>query len=170
MKTAEALVACSDLSGYAKFARAKSPEFLFNLLSGYYEFLGDVVAAGNGEVIKFMGDSSLILFAEGQVDAGMEALLTLQSKGDAYLAGQGMAAQHQIRTHYGPVCIGELGVREKRMDILGSTVNTLFLLKANAGFVLTPEVFRKLGPGMRQHFKKHTPPITYIPIGQAHRD
>jgi hypothetical protein len=45
----------------------------------------------------------------------------------------------------------------------------MFLLKTQ-GFAITPEVFRKLTPETRKLFKKHTPPVTYIPIGHPHRD
>ena len=38
------------------------------------------------------------------------------------------------------------------------------------GFAMTPEAFRKLGPETRKLFKKHTPPVVYIPIEQPHRD
>jgi hypothetical protein len=68
------------------------------------------------------------------------------------------------------MCLGPLGTRDdKKTDVLGSTVNTLFLLKVS-GFALTPEAFRKLTPETRKLFKKHTPPVFYIPTTQLHRD
>lgn len=39
--TMKGLVACSDLTGYAKLAARKSDEENFQLLSAYYEFVGD---------------------------------------------------------------------------------------------------------------------------------
>lgn len=170
MKSIDALVACSDLAGYAKYAGSKSAEEIFQLLSGYYEYLGDIVAGANGRVIKFMGDAALLLFPDSAVDAGMMALLKLQNEGDRYLAGKGIPCRHHIRAHFGTVIEGDLGTRaEKRPDILGSAVNAVFLLKTG-GFVITPEAFRKLNKESRQHFKKHTPPVSYIPLEQAHRD
>jgi hypothetical protein len=63
-----------------------------------------------------------------------------------------------------------LGVRgDKRPDILGETVNACFLLKGR-GVVLSPQAFRALGPALRRLFKKHTPPVTYIPATEPHRD
>lgn len=171
MKIIEALVACSDLAGYAKFAGRKSAEEIFELLAEYYEFVGDVIASANGRVIKFMGDASLIIFDDHNVDSGIIALLALQKEGDHFLSKRGLASRHHIRAHYGPVCLGDLGTqKDKRPDILGTTVNTVFLLKSAGGFTITPEVFRKLKSDTRKAFKKHTPPITYIPIDQPHRD
>ena len=86
------------------------------------------------------------------------------------MAGRGVACRQHIRIHFGPMCSGLLGTRDdKRLDIIGSTVNTMFMLKST-GFAMTPEAFRKLGPETRKLFKKHTPPVVYIPIEQPHRD
>ncbi len=166
----QGLVACSDLTGYAKHAAKKSEEEIFQLLSDYYELVGDVIAPAQGKVIKFMGDAALILFPEEHSDIGVQALLQLQSQGDAFLAERGVACRHHIRVHFGSMCAGPLGTRDdKRVDILGSTVNTMFMLKST-GFAMTPEAFRKLAPNTRKLFKKHTPPVAYIPIEQPHRD
>ncbi len=170
MKSLRCLVACSDLTGYAKLTNSKSEEAIFRLLSDYYEFVGDMVAPANGTVIKFMGDAALMVFPESSVDSGVMALLSLQTEGDLYLSTRGIPCRHHIRAHFGTVLMGGLGTKtEKRLDILGSDVNAMFLLKAT-GFAITTEAFRKLGKETRSHFKKHTPPITYIPISQPHKD
>jgi len=170
MKTIEGLVACSDLTGYAKIATKKTEEDLFHLLSDYYELVGDMIAPASGRVIKFMGDATLMFFPESSADAGVRALLMLQSSGDRFLVERNVTCRHHLRAHFGPVCLGEIGTRtDKRSDILGSTVNTLFILKA-AGFAITPEAFRKLTPETRRLFKKHIPPVIYIPTSQPHRD
>jgi class 3 adenylate cyclase len=170
MQLIHCLIACSDLTGYAKLAQAKPEEELFQLLSDYYEFVGDTIAPAKGTVIKFMGDAALMAFPEASADSGVRALLALHTEGDRYLSSRGIPCRHHIRAHFGAVRLGLLGTRtEKRLDILGSEVNTLFLLKA-PGFALTAEAFRKLGKETRTHFKKHTPPITYIPVHQPHKD
>jgi len=170
MATVQALVACSDLTGYAKFSSKLSEEELFRFLSDYYEFVGDTIASCSGRVIKFMGDAALITFPEAQADAGVRALLTLRAEGDKFLALRSLPCRHHLRAHFGPIQQGELGTRtDKRLDIIGSTVNTMFMLKASE-FAITPEAFRKLTSETRKFFKKHTPPITYIPVNQLHKD
>ena len=170
LSTIQGLVACSDLTGYAKFTAKKSEEEIFQLLSDYYELVGDVIAPAHGKVIKYMGDAALMLFPETAVDAGVRALLDLQSRGDRLLSDRGAACRQHIRVHFGPMCVGPLGARDdKRLDVIGATVNTMFMLKTT-GFALTPEVFRKLTPVTRKLFKKHTPPIAYIPVAEPHRD
>jgi class 3 adenylate cyclase len=170
MSLIRGLVACSDLTGYAKFAVKKSEEEIFKILSVYYEFIGDVVAPARGSVIKFMGDGALMFFPEDATDEGVRALFKIQADGDRFLAAHDCPCRHHVRAHFGPVYLGEIGTRDdKRTDMFGSTINTMFLLKA-AGSAITPEAFRKLSPETRKLFKKHTPPITYIPLEQSHRD
>jgi len=170
LRRIQGLVACSDLTGYAKLAGKKTEEEIFELLSDYYELVGDVIAPAQGKVIKYMGDAALILFPEEMADAGVRAMLDLLGRGDRLLSDRGVACRQHIRIHFGPMCVGPLGTRDdKRMDIIGSTVNTMFMLKST-GFALTPEAFRKLAPETRKFFKKHTPPVFYIPTEQAHRD
>jgi class 3 adenylate cyclase len=166
----QALVACSDLTGYAKLSSKLIEEDLFRFLSDYYELVGDIIGESGGRVIKFMGDAALITFSDLHADMGARSLFVLQREGDKFLATRGLACRHHIRAHFGPIREGELGTRaEKRLDIIGSTVNTMFLLKASE-FAITPEAFRKLKPETRSLFKKHTPPVTYIPLANAHKD
>ncbi len=170
MGLVQGLVVVSDLTGYAKFTARQSEEAVFLLLSAYYELVGDIVESAHGRVIKFMGDAALLLFSEADADTGVRAMLRLQDDGDRFLAARDCPCRHHVRAHFGPVYLGEIGTRhEKRADIFGATINTLVLLKA-PGSAITPEAFRKLAPDTRKLFKKHTPPITYIPLTQPHRD
>jgi len=171
ISTIQGLAAFVDLTGYAKLSGRKTDEEIFHLLSDYYELVGDVITPAHGKVIKFMGDAALMLFPEEHVDVGVRALLDLQKRGDSFLVGRGAACRQHIRAHFGPICYGLIGTRnDKRPDMLGSTVNTMFLLKTASAFALTPEVFRKLAPDTRKLFKKHTPPVVYISISEPHRD
>jgi len=164
IRTIKGLVTISDLTGYAKFAAKKPENEIFQLLSDYYELVGDVIAPASGRVIKFMGDGALMLFPEDKVDAGVRALLELQGRGNRFLSERNVPSQHHIRAHFGPVCCGEVGTRnDKRLDVLGSTVNAVFMMKT-PGFAITPGTFRKLAPRTRKLFKKHMPPIAYIPL------
>jgi class 3 adenylate cyclase len=170
ISTIQGLVACSDLTGYAKFAASRSDEEMFQLLSDYYEFVGDIIAPASGKVIKFMGDAVLMLFPDLATDAGVRALFDMQNKGDQFLSDHQAPCQHHIRAHFGSLCFGEIGTRrDKRSDIFGSAVNTVFTLKTR-GLAITPEAFRKIDPETRKLFQKHTPPVTYISLSEPHRD
>jgi len=166
----EVLVAFFDLTGVTRFARSHSAQEIFELLSGYYEFVGDIIESSSGKVVKFIGDAGLIVYAEADVNRGVLALKSLQETGDAWLADHHMPSRNLIKVHFGPVYGGPLGVRtDKHFDILGETINTAATLKSN-GFAMTPQVFRQLDPDTRKLFKKHTPPVTYIPVSESHKD
>ena len=162
------LVAFADLARFHRNATNMEPRALFDFLDAYYEFVGDIVEGAGGTVVKFIGDAALIVFSDA--DAGLLALLRLKEEGDAWLRGQNSTCHHYIKAHFGPVTVGPVGTRSaKRFDVFGETVNTCAMLKAN-GVAITPQAFRSLAPETRKRFKKHTPPVTYIPVEEPHRD
>jgi len=164
------LVAFSDLTNFARSARGQTHEKVFTLMSDYAEMVGDVVEAGGGRVVKFIGDAVLMAFPPESVDAGVVALKKLKDQGDEWLESRGMSCRHQIKAHFGPVTCGPFGTRtDKRFDLYGDTVMIAAVLKAT-GLAITPQAFRKLKPETRKLFKKHTPPVTYIPVEAPHRD
>jgi class 3 adenylate cyclase len=169
-QSADFLVAFFDLTGFSRFARGRSDQEVFAVLSEYYELIGDIVEGPGGRVVKFMGDAGLIVFPAEKADDGVLALRELQRRGDRWLADRDSPCRHVIKIHFGEVVCGEVGTRgEKRFDVFGMAVNTAALLKSN-GFAMTSQAFRKLAPDTRKLFKKHTPPITYIPVEESHRD
>lgn len=166
----ELLVAFSDLRAFGGFARSRPALELLDALSTYYELVGDVAAEGGGRVVKFIGDAVLLAFGREDVDRGVLALRELKQAGDSWFAARDASCRHMISADFGRVVAGTVGTRtEKRLDVFGETVNTAATLRSN-GFALTPRVFRKLQPETRTLFKKHTPPITYIPVEESHRD
>lgn len=166
---ADLVVAFSDLTRFARVAQERTPADLLRFLSGYYESAADILEQGGGLVVKCMGDALLTLFPPDGADRAVEALLALQEEGDAALAAQGLPCRHVIKAHRGPVAVGRVGPRsDKRLDVFGRTVNAAATLPSR-GVALTPPVFRSLGGETRRLFKKHTPPVTYIPVGEPHR-
>ena len=164
------LVAFSDLTRFAYFAQTHSAQEIFDMALAYYEFVGDIIENSGGKVVKFMGDAALIVYPETHINEGVLALKALKDQGDVWLADRHIASRHIVKVHFGPVVCGPVGTRtEQRFDVFGQTVNIAALLKAN-GLAVTPQVFRKLNPETRKLFKKHTPPISYIPVTESHKD
>ena len=76
-----------------------------------------------------------------------------------------------MRGHVGPVTCGPLGPPGwQQFDVIGETVNTAAVASASGHyrFALTPQAFRRLSAEGRQAFKKHTPPVVYIPTELWH--
>ena len=162
------LVALFDLSSFGRFSRNHSNKDVFSLLSSYFEIVGDIINRGGGTVVKFIGDSGLVVFPEEAVDAGVLSLRELKISGDRWLKEHNSPCRNVIKAHFGSVVCGPIGTRDdKRFDVIGDTVNTAATFDTR-GFAITTQVFRKLGTESRKHFKKHTPPISYIPIEEEH--
>ena len=164
------VVAFSDLTGFARFSNNIETEDLFNFMSEYYELTGQIIEQTGGIIIKFIGDAILIAYNGESSDNAALGLMDLKESGDKWLQNRGINCRHIIKAHHGSVVCGKIGTKEdKRVDIFGETVNAAALLKSN-GFAMTPQLFRKLNSKTRKLFKKHTPPITYIPIEERHKD
>ncbi len=162
------LVAFTGLNGFSRFAIKCPGDSLFRTLSDYFEFIGDIVEKAGGRLVKPIGDAALIVFPEDRIDEGVRALLELYDKGDAWLDARGLPCRHNIKAHFGPVFSGMIGTRaDKRYDICGNTVNVTARIQSG-GFAVTPQVFRKLKTATRGMLKKHTPPVTYIPVEDRH--
>ena len=164
------VVAFCDLTQFGRFARSLSLEQGFAFLSEYYEFVGDIVEQSGGCVVKFMGDAMFVTYPEDNVDRAILSLRELKDSGDDWMKSRGASCKHVIKVHFGPVICGKVGTREdKRLDVFGQTVMTAATLPSR-GFAMTPQAFRKLGQETRKLFKKHTPPITYMPVEARHDD
>ena len=166
----EALIAFCDLTRFAKLSAAMTSRQVFDLISDFCDWTGDIVTAGGGNVIKFIGDEALIVFPDDKVDAGVRSLLELKKVTEKRMSGKDFPSKLIVKCHFGKVTFGLLGTREnKSLDVMGEQVNYAALLQSR-GFAMSPEVFRKLKPDTRKLFKKHTPPVRYIPVEEAHRD
>jgi len=158
----ELLVGFYDLRGFMRHAEATEPRPLLDLMTGYFACTGQIVASAGGRLIKTLGDAGLVAFPADRVDAGVQAVRTLQAIGRDWLDARGFKTAILAKLHIGPVAVGRVGSPgEEIVDVYGRTVNIAAALPST-GLAVTPAVFRSLQPDTRKLFKKHTPPISYI--------
>src|SRR5262249_12981317 len=120
------------------------------------------IQSAGGTTVKFIGDAALAVFPEQAVDAGVRMLLELKPTVDRFMTEQGWECRLAVKIHFGNAIAGHFGPKGSKMfDVLGRAVNTAAVLES-VGITLSAEAFRKLSPELRQSFKKHTAPITYI--------
>jgi|SRR5262245_20593385 len=163
------LVAFLDLTRFGTQSQRVEDAELAEVLDAYYEQVGAAIQEAGGRVVKFVGDGAVITFAEDRVDQGVEALLALKDSVDRAMARRGWECRLIAKAHFGRVVAGPFGpARDKRHDVIGKTVNAAALLDST-GVTLSVTAFRRLGPAARRHFKKHTPPITYIRLEDPRR-
>ncbi|MEZ7891878.1 MAG: adenylate/guanylate cyclase domain-containing protein [Candidatus Wallbacteria bacterium] len=156
------LVSFFDLANFIKISNSRKNLELFDLLSEFYEFAGNIIENAGGKIIKFIGDAGLAVFPEENVDNGIHALLKLQKETEIFFQKKNVQTRLIVKTHFGCAAYGPLGpAGNKRPDVLGETVNTAATLNSK-NFAISPQAFRKLSPQTRKLFAKYTPPITYI--------
>ncbi len=124
-----------DLRGFTDLSVRLDGDALLALLNAYFDAVCGSVEAHGGEVLKFMGDAVLAVFAHGTdendarsarraFDAAMEA----QARLDALNGERAAAGEAPIRCgmalHVGDVLYGNIG-SESRLDftVLGPAVN-----------------------------------------------
>jgi adenylate cyclase len=160
----EVLVAFADLSSFARLARTMSSSQTFEFIAEFAQRTGTLVQASGGTIVKYVGDSALIVWPAELADDAMQALFGLKADVDLWLSKAGHSSQLVIKAHLGEVAWGLLGAPgDLRPDVIGETVNIAALL-TSPGLAVTPQAFRALSPELRQRLKKHTPPVTYLPL------
>jgi class 3 adenylate cyclase len=164
------LIAFIDLSHFARWSRGVEDAEVFARLAAWYAMVDGVVVASGGRSVKCIGDAMLAVHPHEAASAALRAYAGLLSEGDAWLARHMPACRHQIKVHAGSAVCGLLGPPgDERLDVIGQTVNACALLPTQ-GLALSVAAFRALDAPTRKLFKKHTPPVTYIPIDAPHRD
>lgn len=162
------VVAFTDLTQYGALCKRLSDTEQMECMSAYYQFLQQIVEQDDGLIIKFMGDAALIIWPAEMADAALSHLQDVKALGDRWLQDRGYASRHIIKAHRGPVSLCPVRTQgEAVLDVFGKTVMTAAVLESDS-LAVSVQFFRSLSPESRQALKKHTPPITYIPLQQQH--
>jgi class 3 adenylate cyclase len=159
-----ALISVCDITGFARISREKGIEVIFTLMEDFTSLISRKMMNSSGKIIKYIGDSALIMFPENAVDEGVNLLLLLKEEIEAFFIKKGMNNRITFSLHFGEVIAGRFEPFHE-IDILGDAVNIAFMIDRGAyrgRFVISPQVFRKLRPDTRKKFHKFTPPIVYL--------
>lgn len=162
--TRRLLICFVDLSTFARDAERHEDARVADVLDRYYQALGDAARAAGGRLVKTIGDGALLVFPPERADDAVSALLRLRDDVCALLAKEGWTSWLVVKLHAGDVVAGAFGPREeRRYDIVGGAVNICARLPTRS-FAISADAFRALGKDARTKFKKHTQPVTYIPL------
>lgn len=161
------LIAFVDLLRFAVQCTRVGDVEIAEVVDEYYERVAARVAAGGGQVVKFMGDGALVVFEEAAADRAVGALLDLRTEIDAWLAARGWECRLAARVHFGAVIAGPYGAAgAKRFDVIGRAVNDTARMPLR-GVSLSADAYGKLGPALRERFQEHARPATYVAIEDA---
>ncbi|MGK9168811.1 adenylate/guanylate cyclase domain-containing protein [Inquilinus limosus] len=128
VETMEAALLLCDLRDFTVLSNRLPPEQMLDRLNLYFDQLVPAIAAGGGEVLKFMGDAVLAFFhhPDGPVascaaafEAAREALARIHSVSQA-----GTPLSAGVALHHGEVAYGNIG-SGGRLDftVIGRDVN-----------------------------------------------
>ena len=133
VESLSAAIWISDIRGFTQLSDRMPARVVIALLDDYFDIQAAAVKSAGGEILKFMGDGLLAIFADGPslvedsrraLTAARRALRRLASENDER-TGEG---QPEIRCgiglHAGEVRYGNIGARE-RLDfmVIGPAVN-----------------------------------------------
>ncbi|MBN2535203.1 MAG: adenylate/guanylate cyclase domain-containing protein [Spirochaetales bacterium] len=159
-----ALICMTDIIGFSQISQSQNMEILYKFLKDFASITFKKIERTAGKIIKYIGDSSLIIFPDDSVDEGVQVLLELKDELEGYFKKNGFTNKITFCLHFGEVIAGRFPPFDS-IDVLGDTVNIAFMLDRGhyrGGFVITPQVFRKLKPATRKQFHKFTPPVVYL--------
>ncbi|MGH7895206.1 MAG: adenylate/guanylate cyclase domain-containing protein [Candidatus Binatia bacterium] len=132
-ETKEITVLFADLKGFTALAERLDPARLVTLLNGYFQVMGEAIAAHRGHLGKFIGDGLLAFFGglepnPWQTNDALHAALAMR----VALAAYNRRSQSEglpplavgIGIHRGPVIAGVLGnATLMEYGVIGRTVN-----------------------------------------------
>jgi adenylate cyclase len=159
-----ALVCFTDIAGFSRTARSLSLEQIAGLLKKVSSVISAHVDKTSGKVVKYIGDASLLVFPEEDIDKTMCELLSMKREIKKYFESDYPALSITFSAHLGEIVIVRLEPFAS-LDILGHTVNLASLLgnyARSGGFVISQEVSDRLADTTQGEFRKLDTPAVYV--------
>ncbi|MBN1671240.1 MAG: response regulator [Kiritimatiellae bacterium] len=135
------IVVLADIADFIGIVREKGSVEAFEMLDEFYEMAGRAVERADGRVVKCIGDAALIVFPQNRLHQAVAALQQMRARAQTLWHTRGRECRIKVKAHAGPVAAGALGpARQKRFDVIGATVNELFLMRSTGDFDLSPHL------------------------------
>jgi adenylate cyclase len=144
METIRAAIWFCDLRGFTALSEIMPGRQIIDLLNDFFGAMAEAIAAGDGEILKFIGDAVLAIFVPADADDESEAAGRALDAASAFLAA--VAKMNEARKaarrpelhcgvalHFGDVLYGNVGGSD-RLDftVIGPAVNLASRLQGMA--------------------------------------
>lgn len=127
----------SDIRGYSTASQQYPPDEFIARLNAYYECLVPILYEHGGEVLKFIGDAVLAVFADDNPDNEHEACRRAYDAAmaaNAALVARGIEFDHGVGLHVGRFRFGNIGsLRRLDFTVIGNEVNIAARIEAQCG-------------------------------------
>ncbi len=149
LQNIEAVILYLDLAGFTKLSEALPGNEVIDLLNDYFGAMVPLIEKRGGNVLKFMGDGLLAIFAKDDVPAAeLAAIKTIRQIEAAFVEINERRAADDLHctgftaaAHAGDVLYGNIGA-PNRLDftVIGPAVNTAARISAMTAHVDQPIV------------------------------
>lgn len=166
-----AMVCFTDIAGFARAAESLPLEGIAGLLKHVCAIIARRVVGTTGAVVKYIGDASLLVFPEGDVDRSVRELLGAKQEIEEYFVESHPDLRITFSAHVGEIVVVRLDPIQA-LDVLGDSVNLASVLgrRAQGGsFVISRQVHQRLGSETRAEFVERAVPPVYVAEGRQMR-
>jgi class 3 adenylate cyclase len=155
----ERLIMLVDIAGAFRAMDDMTDMEMATFLNTFYAQCAKHISASGGEVLKYIGDACLSIFAPDSIEQALKGAVALRGE-FVDSRGQRSAADLSFNLHVGPVVLGEFGPLNHR-DVISRAVNATFMLGSGPGIRLSERAYRRLPEKGRDAWRKVKPPATY---------
>lgn len=167
-ETRQLMVCFADLTLFTRISRQLSPVEVFKMLDNMFKTIEDHVTRAGGYIVKYMGDSALILFEQDDMESGIRALLDSKNEIDEWFQKTNRPNRLSVNCHFGDVTVGRFETNSGSwIDVIGDTVQYASMLGRykkyglTSDFIVSKDVFNNLGKKGKELFHRFTPPLVY---------
>ena len=119
----------------------------YGFLQQVYERLGDVIVEHQGEIVKYLGDGLLCIFAGGDEETAVACALELRRAFANLVREKNIShdTELEIGIGSGEVALGTFGHRSLRQrDVVGAEVMHSAVIGHHRGIAITENVYRRV--------------------------
>ena len=160
------MVCFTDIAGFTRTAKTLSLGQIAALLKRVSSIISEHVRHTPGQVVKYIGDASLLVFPEEDVDSTTRELLSMKREIEGYFKAHYPDLSITFSAHLGEIIVVRLEPLAD-LDILGETVNRASLLGNRArggGFVISRDVHERLSEATRRLFRAAEVEVVYVAL------
>ena len=152
-ETIDAVIWYSDLRNFTDLSESLKPEALISMLNEYFGFVAKMVEPHGGEVLRFIGDSILIIFPiQEDADVGEVCRSAIEAVGDSLDKLESVNANRAIKAdapirfgiglHIGQLVYGNVGAPDRlEFTVIGAAVNRAERIEGLTKTLEIPAVF-----------------------------
>jgi adenylate cyclase len=143
---ANRVIVFTDIHSFSIAAKTLADQ-QYKFLQAMYETLGDIVVRHQGELVKYLGDGFISVFAEGREEEAIASALAMREAFRELVMQWGLPAETELEVGVGAgeVGIGVVGHSTFRQkEVYGEVVNEAARIGHHRGVAITELVYERV--------------------------